>query len=131
VTSEAAAVVREFVQQGANHPRFAEIIHPDVVWFGTRGGLDEAQVMRGQEAMRKYAQEIVEPWERFDVEIERLVETGDTVVVFLREIGQSRHGDVEVENETAMTFKLRDGRICEVRGYLDRDEALRAVGVAE
>jgi ketosteroid isomerase-like protein len=74
--------------------------------------------------------EIEEPWERFDVTVERLIEADDAVVVFLRETAVARDGDLEVTNDTAMVFRVRQKQIVEARGYLRRDEALTAVGLA-
>ena len=108
----------------------ADMLDPEVVWFGTRGGLDESQVLRGPAAVLEYMREIQEPWEEFDVEIERIIEAGGAVVVFLRESGRARHGGPEVQNDTAMIFKIRHERVVEITGYLDRDEALRAAGPA-
>jgi len=76
----------------------------------------------------EYMIEIQEPWEVFGVEIERIIEVGDVVVVFMRETGRARHGGPEVQNDTAMIFKVRQERVVEITGYLDRDEALRAAG---
>jgi ketosteroid isomerase-like protein len=53
------------------------------------------------------------------------------VVAFWRETGRSRHSDLEVESQTATVFRVRDGLIIEMTGYLDRDEALRAAGIAQ
>ena len=108
----------------------ADMLDPEVVWFGTHGGLDEGQVLRGPAAVLEYMIEIQEPWEVFGVEIERIIEAGDAVVVFMRETGRARHGGPEVQNDTAMIFKVRRERVVEITGYLDRDEALRAAGAA-
>jgi hypothetical protein len=51
---------------------------------------------------------------------------GDTVLASLHESAQPRHGDFEMQSDTAMTFKVRQQRIVEATGYLDRDEALKA-----
>jgi ketosteroid isomerase-like protein len=106
------------------------MLDPEVVWFGTHGGLDEGQVLRGPAAVLEYMIEIQEPWEVFGVEIERIIEAGDGVVVFMRETGRARHGGPEVQNDTAMIFKVRGERVVVITGYLDRDEALRAAGAA-
>jgi ketosteroid isomerase-like protein len=130
--SHAVEIVQEFFELGTDDSRFLEILDPEVVWLGTRGGLDEARVMHGPEAWVEYMQEIEEPWERFDAEVERLIAApDDTVVVFLRETGRSRHGDLEVQNDTAMVFKVRRQKIVEARGYLDREEALRAAKLTD
>jgi ketosteroid isomerase-like protein len=50
------------------------------------------------------------------------------VVAFLRESVRSR-GGLDLQKETAVIIKIREGRITEARGYLDRDEALKAAGL--
>jgi ketosteroid isomerase-like protein len=133
ITSKPVAVVQAFFDCAAAEG-FAGVLHmltPDAVWLGTLGGLDQDRVMQGPDAWLAYMDEIEDSWERFDIEVERMIEAGDTVVAFLREKAHARHGGVELHSETAMVFKVRDGKIAEARGYLDRDEALRAVeGVA-
>src|SRR4051794_2313306 len=106
----------------------ADLFDPDVVWLGTVGGLDQDQVMRGPEAVIAYAREIREPWQSFRYEVEQMTEIGDAIVVFLLEAGQPRQGGPEVQGQTAMVITVREGRIAEMRGYLDRDEAVEAAG---
>jgi ketosteroid isomerase-like protein len=109
----------------------SDMLDPGVVWFGTRGGLDEKQVLRGPEAAIAYMREMQEMWEELDIEIEEIIETADAVVVLTREIGRARHGGPVVQNDTAVIFKMRQERVIEMTGYLDRDEALRAAGTAQ
>jgi ketosteroid isomerase-like protein len=132
VSRAAVAVVQAFLERASarDYAEVRECLAPDVVWIGTRGGLDEDQVLHGPGAFVDYLREIGEPWDRFDVEVERYVEVGPAVVAFLRETGRSRHGDLELTNDTAMVFRVRAGKIVEATGYLDRDEALRAAGAA-
>jgi ketosteroid isomerase-like protein len=128
--SEALAVVQAFfdLNAAADFARLSDSLDADVVCFGTRGGLDELQVLRGPDAVLRYLREVRELWERFEVEPERLIEAGDTVVALLRETAHARRGGLEVHNDTAMIFKVRQQKIVELTGYLDRAEALRAVG---
>src|SRR2546428_4586904 len=102
MTSEAVAVVRAFFDLVAagDVARMADSLDPDVVWFGTRGGLDEGQVLRGPDAWLEYMQEIQEPWKRFDVQVERIIDRGDTVVGFIRETAQARHGGLALPDGT-------------------------------
>ena len=87
MTAEALMVVRAFGDAfaAADFARISETLAPDIVWFGTRGGLDEQRVLRGPDAVLEYLREIRDPWKRLDVEAERLIDAGETVVVFLRE----------------------------------------------
>jgi ketosteroid isomerase-like protein len=133
VSTEALAVVRTFCDAAAadDRTRILEMLDRDVVWFGTRGGLDQDRVLRGPDAFVEYLAEITELWDSFEAEAEQFIETGDAVVVFFRETGRARHADLEVQNDTAAVFKVRQGKIVEVRGYLDREEALEAARPTE
>ena len=127
-----AAVIRELCDAlNANDAeRLTRLTHPDVVQYGTRGGIDQERVFRGREAVMGYWNEMAEAWEALRFDPERLIEAGDLVVAFWRERARSRHSDLELESNTATIFRLRDGKVVEVRGYLDREEALQAAGVA-
>jgi ketosteroid isomerase-like protein len=127
MTSEALAVVQAFIDLTAagDFRGVADLLDPDVVFFGTRGGLDEERVFRGPDVCVAYMREVQDPWRRFDVVVERLV-LGDTVVAFLRETAQARHADLDVHNETAVLFRVAEQKIVEATGYLDRREALAA-----
>jgi len=126
------AVVRRFFDLAADGDTegMLELIDPDVVWFGTRGGVDAHRVVRGSDAFLRYLEEIEATWEQFEAEVERLIESDETVVAFLRETARGR-GGLDVQNETAVIFKIREERIIEAQGYLDRDEALEAARLRE
>jgi ketosteroid isomerase-like protein len=36
-----------------------------------------------------------------------------------------------METDTAMVYEVRDGRVVGIQGYMDRGEALQAVGLRE
>ena len=128
MSAEAVAVVEAFCELAIpdDAAAMSDLLDPDVILRGTRGGLDERRVGRGRQAVFDYLAEIQDLWEHFDAEVERLIDADDSVVVFWRETARARHGGLEVENETAAIFKVESGKIVEITGYLDRDEALRA-----
>ena len=130
MSSEAQAVVREFLDLVAagDLDDAAKHLDPEVVGRGTKGGLDERGISHGAGPFVDYLREVLDNWERFDVKVERLIELDETVVAFVRETGRATHGGLEVHNETAILFKLHQLKIVESRGYLDREEALRAAG---
>ena len=134
MTSTPGTVVRALFERIApleDSEGVRELLAPDVVWYGTSGGLDAHRVIRGPNEFLDYLQEIEDLWERLDVEIERLIEADTTVVVFLLETARASRGGPDVRNETAVTFEVRAGKIVEARGYLDRSEALEAAGIRE
>ena len=130
MTNTPEAIVGRFFQRYGQRDTegVLALMEPHTVWLGTYGGLDAQRVIRGSDAILEYMQEIEQPWERFEVEVERLIASGETVVAFLRETAQGRDA-IDVQNQTAIVFKIRDARIVEGRGYLDRDTALEAAGL--
>jgi len=62
---------------------------------------------------------------------ERLIDAGDDVVAFVRWRAQGQSSGAEAEMRLAMVNALRAGKIVRVRFYLDRSEALKAVGLEE
>lgn len=132
MSADALAVVQRFFDLAAARDLAAipEILDSEVVWLGTRGGLDEHRVIRGPDECVAYMREVEEPWNRFEIALERLIEADDAVVAFLHESAEARGGDLEVRNETAMVFRVRRQKIVEARGYLRRDEALTAAELA-
>ena len=91
-----------------------EYLDPEIEWHGTVGGLDEGAVYRGRD-------EVVQGF---------IDAPGDEVVVFFHEVARGRESGVVVETDTGTVNTVRGGRIVRVRGFMDRDEALRAAGLA-
>jgi ketosteroid isomerase-like protein len=73
----------------------------------------------------------LEPWERYELRAERFIDVGDQVVVFARVSGRTRRDGVEMDHAPAAVYTLRDGLVSRIEFYLDRDEALRTVGLKE
>jgi ketosteroid isomerase-like protein len=107
------------------------VLDPDIEWHGTVGGLDENQVAHGYEELARAFAENFEAWEKLVLETERYIDAGDKVVVFWHEVARSRHSEQEMETNTAVVYAVRDGRVVEARGYMDRAEALEAVGLSD
>ena len=56
---------------------------------------------------------------------------GDNVVVFFHEKAKGRASGAVVETDTGTINTIRDGKIVRVLGYMDRQQALEAAGLAE
>jgi ketosteroid isomerase-like protein len=112
-------------------PRLRDWIADDGVFYGTLGGIDEGLVAHGPQAVVDYFTEAAAMWESWRFEVDEVRRGGDgLVVVFWRETTRTRHSDVELVNQTAITFRLRDGQVVEGRGYMSRADALAAAGLA-
>jgi ketosteroid isomerase-like protein len=110
-------------------PELSDLLDPDVEWHGTTGGLSKGVVSRGPEAAARFMLDDSLEWDELVYEPRELIEVGDAVVVLQHERRRGRQSGVEVEADTAAVFRLRDGRIWRCQGYMEQDEALRAVGL--
>jgi ketosteroid isomerase-like protein len=119
----AAAVLSE------DWKRAEELLDPEAEGHGTVGGLDEGQVTRGLTEMVAALTEDLEAWEERRLEPQSFHHVDDRVVVLLREYRRGRGSGIELEDDTAIVFTLRDGRILKMEGYMDQGEALKAAGL--
>jgi ketosteroid isomerase-like protein len=71
----------------------------------------------------------LEPWASYHVQVDEMIDVGDSVVVLVRDRGR-RHGmEVEVELISGSLWTFADGRISRVQFYANREELRAAVGL--
>ncbi len=87
-------------------------------------------VFEGYEGLRRYRSEVGEVWDSYVIEPEEFHVGDDVVVMFSREVGRGGASGVEVDRHTALLFAIREGRVCEIRLYHEREQALRDAGLA-
>ncbi len=109
----------------------APLYDPDVEQHGTVGGVEEGQVLRGPDEIRRSFESEDEIWAEHRMEPEKFIDVGDRVVVLVREYQRGKTSGIETEIETAVIMDLRNGRITRAQGYMDRAAALRAAGLSE
>jgi ketosteroid isomerase-like protein len=83
----------------------------------------------GTDELMRFSREVAEPWERFQLDLEEVVESNDHVVVFVRSIGTGRGSGVEVEFRSAWVVTVSDKRITRLQLYRERTAALQAAGL--
>lgn len=93
-----------------------ELIDPDLPGGGS---------FRGPEGVRQFVQQWFDAFEELDVQIERLIPTGDLVVACLHQRGRSVAG-VPVELRDGHVWTVIGGRATRVELYLTHDAALQA-----
>jgi ketosteroid isomerase-like protein len=87
------------------------------------------QVFRGQEGLKRWIAVTKEVWDEWRFEPERFLDAGDHVVALVRVVARGGSSGVRVDRETAHLWTLRDARVTRCTVYLDRSEALEAVGL--
>jgi ketosteroid isomerase-like protein len=88
-------------------------------------------VYEGYTEIARQRQEVDDVWASFDIQVEQLFEGQNAVVAFTHEHGRGETSGVQVTQNTAFLFRVRDGKISEVRFYRDRECALADLGLTE
>jgi ketosteroid isomerase-like protein len=134
MSEENVEIVREALEAllERDEGTIGRLVDPELEFHGTVGGLQEGEVARGRaEIERVFENEDLAAWEVRRLDPEEFIDAGDSVVVLIHEYRRGRGSGIEVEAETAMVLKVREGRVVRMQGYMDRGRALRAVGLSE
>ena len=91
----------------------------------------DAAIHRGRDAVRRDWEQTLELFDDFSVDLERYFDAGDEVLLYVHYRGRGRESSAEVEARMAHVWTFRDGKVIRLRQYLDRAEALVAVGLSE
>jgi ketosteroid isomerase-like protein len=81
---------------------------------------------RGHDGIRQFHAEVLDVWDHYTWEPERVQDHGNLVVALLRTSGKGRGSGLEVERQTAMIWTVRGGKATSLRFYRDQDRALDA-----
>jgi ketosteroid isomerase-like protein len=85
----------------------------------------------GVDGFREMWLDWLEPWARYRVQVEDVIDAGDRVVVLVRDRAGRADMDAEVELISGSVWTIRDGRVSRVEFYGSRREALHAAGLRE
>jgi ketosteroid isomerase-like protein len=86
----------------------------------------------GADGIRRFFTDIDDAGPDFRIEVQRVQAIGDSNALALLRVGWTgRASGIVTGAESANVYDFIDGEISRVRIFLDRDEALKAVGLAE
>ena len=108
---------------------WAEFLTDDVVWHPLPE-MTQTEPVRGKQATLEFVRDWIEPWQAYRVEVRRLVDAGDAVVMSTTQTGRDESG-TEVSIEMHAAGLMRDGKLAEMRWFLSEADALEAAGVSE
>jgi ketosteroid isomerase-like protein len=103
---------------------------PDVEWDMTKTALD-SRVHRGHPGVRQFFAGLAKTWESFNFRYDEYIEAGDEVVAIGRFFGCGQASGIEIEAPMVHIWTVRDGIGVRLQAYLDRKQALAAVGLSE
>ena len=104
------------------HP---ELFDPKMVLV-LREGFPDAGTYSGREEVTGYMQVLLEPWERFTIEAEEIVEAGDGVVAAVRQRGVGVTSGIDTDFRYFQAWSLAGGRVIRLENCRERAEALEA-----
>jgi ketosteroid isomerase-like protein len=99
----------------------------EVDWSASRGL--QAGVYRGVEEVVSFYRTFLDTFEKVEIEAERFIESGASVVVPNTAHLRGRDGIATVAR-SALVFEVRGERIARIRLYQETQEALEAVGLS-
>ncbi len=91
----------------------------------------EGNIYRGHDGIREWMAETDGAFRDLQFEFGEFRDLGDTVLIIGRMQARGRESGVEVDSEMAWLFTFRGDKIANVRGYLNPQDALEAVGLSE
>ena len=101
------------------------------VRFRSRFSAMDNRGYRGHDDLRQYFVELDEAWERYKMNLQRVVETGAKVVGLFHLEAVGRGSGLELEEYPGVVFTVEARRIVQIDAYPTHAEALEAVGLSE
>jgi uncharacterized protein len=102
--------------------------HPQIEWRNAGVLLDDADVYYGHEEVRSFWESWAGSWDDIRIEPEEFIDLGDRVLVLARFRASGRN-QIEINQQIAQLWTLRDGLILSFQSYWDHAEALEATGL--
>ena len=129
IVREVLALVRR-AGTGEPDPTLFELFSPEIRLDFSRRRINP-DVYEGYAGLLRFRQERDEVWDEFLVTPEQLLDAGDAVVVTESLRARGKGSGVETTSRSTSVWTVRDGRITHAAWYYDRQEALKAAGLAE
>jgi ketosteroid isomerase-like protein len=89
-------------------------------------GFPEGVIYRGRAGLERYYRERAEAFAAGEVHIRSLEANGDAVVVDARSTARGRVSGADIEEDIALVYWVRDGRIVRGQAFRSREKALEA-----
>lgn len=104
--------------------------HPDVE-LKTADRVTNPGTYRGADAVKRFFDDLLEPFEEIAAAPEEFFERGDKIVVYLRVRLRPRGSSAVVENRIGHLWTMRDGKVARFEIFPERERALEAAELSE
>jgi uncharacterized protein len=103
---------------------------PDAEWDDTRFR-PEGKIHQGRDEIAEVVRMWVGTWTDYSIELERVIDAGDRVVVIYEERGTGKGSGLKMTTRVGMVITLSGDQITRQVVYADPGEALKAAGLSE
>jgi ketosteroid isomerase-like protein len=130
MSQEHVEIVRRIYATWApgSSPSESSLLHPDIEWINPPYAL-EPGTRKGIDAFASITGELNDRFEDFRMEVERLIDMGDRVVVIATMRGRGAGSGIEVENRHGSVWTVRDGKAVRFQWFQEPEEALEVAGL--
>ena len=110
-----------------------EELDPEVEWHSALHALmgGEQTVFRGHDGVREMLRDLYEVFGEIHIEISETRDLGDRLVAIGQTRNRGKGSGAETETPLALVTEFKNGKAISVRGYLDPEQALAALGPSE
>ena len=105
-------------------------VHPDFE-MKTADRMASPGTYRGPEEVRRFFEDLLEPFEEVATEPEEFFERGNQIVVFVLLRSRPKGSSVAMEIRIGHLWTMRDGKPAQLELFPEREQALEAVGLSE
>lgn len=92
--------------------------------------IPDAGVLHGPEGFVKWMEEWGSAWADYQMEVEELIDAGDSVVTVIKMSATGSGSGIQLERQDASVSEFRDGKIVRIDYFNSKDQALASVGLA-
>jgi ketosteroid isomerase-like protein len=107
------------------------LVDPEIAYEDTILPDHVGETYHGYEGVFRSIDRWLEPFETLTIELERIVGTGDRLVSIHLVHSKARHTGIEFDTRVAYLWTFRDGKVIQMKSYLDSADALEAAGLRE
>ena len=101
---------------------------PEIEWIPGPAAAVEGIVYRGHDEVAKGLESVWQTFDEFHFVESEVRDFGESVIWLGRAKARGTASHVELDQEYALRFVLRDGKVVTIQGFLGWSDALKAVG---
>jgi ketosteroid isomerase-like protein len=134
MSQENVELVRQVVEavNRRDAAAFLATVCPDVEWEDGLFWSEGSRMYRGRAEVRQWLDEILEPWESFNLSALEIVEAGEgQLVVGWGMTARGKQSGVETQLPFWTVSRIADGKIATRQAFRERTDALEAAGLEE